>query len=174
MHIGSFEFSLRELAGSMGDFGTLFPLAIGYIVVCGMNPAGFLVMMGLTNIALGLIYKLPISRHLSGDDSCGIRSTPVDRDKCNNAIQSSQSVEVAFDKSISDLESLQSIAGVSEVKKEGDKLKLYTNKPGDIACQLVEYANAHELQVLALNTLGPSLEDVFVHLTDTKGEQNAS
>ncbi|HIE26990.1 TPA: hypothetical protein EYP66_06860, partial [Candidatus Poribacteria bacterium] len=32
----------------------------GYIVVCGMNPAGFLVMMGLTNITLGLIYKLPM------------------------------------------------------------------------------------------------------------------
>ncbi|NOY07508.1 MAG: hypothetical protein GXP33_01520 [Spirochaetes bacterium] len=60
MRIGSFEFNLRELAGSMGDFGTLFPLAIGYIVVNGMNPAGFLVMMGLTNIALGLIYKLPM------------------------------------------------------------------------------------------------------------------
>ena len=60
MRIGSFEFSLRELAGSMGDFGTLFPLAIGYIVVNGMNPAGFLVMMGLTNIVLGLIYKLPM------------------------------------------------------------------------------------------------------------------
>ncbi|MFQ6040472.1 MAG: putative sulfate/molybdate transporter [Candidatus Poribacteria bacterium] len=60
MRLRSFEFSLRELAGSMGDFGTLFPLAIGYIVVCGMNPAGFLVMMGLTNIALGLIYKLPM------------------------------------------------------------------------------------------------------------------
>ena len=44
----------------MGDFGTLFPLAIGYIVVCGMNPAGFMMMMGLTNIALGLIYKLPM------------------------------------------------------------------------------------------------------------------
>lgn len=60
MKIGSFEFNLRELAGSMGDFGTLFPLAIGYIVVCGLNPAGFLVMMGLTNIALALIYRLPM------------------------------------------------------------------------------------------------------------------
>jgi hypothetical protein len=60
MKIKSFEFNLRELAGSMGDFGTLFPLAIGYIVVCGLNPAGFLVMMGLANIATGLIYKLPM------------------------------------------------------------------------------------------------------------------
>jgi predicted benzoate:H+ symporter BenE len=57
---GSFEFNLRELAGSMGDFGTLFPLAIGYIVVCGLNPAGFLVMMGLANIATGLAYRLPM------------------------------------------------------------------------------------------------------------------
>ena len=60
MKIKSFEFSARELAGSMGDFGTLFPLAIGYIVVCGLNPAGFLVMMGLANIATGIIYKLPM------------------------------------------------------------------------------------------------------------------
>ncbi len=44
----------------MGDFGTLFPLAIGYIVVCGLNPAGFLVMMGCANIATGLIYRLPM------------------------------------------------------------------------------------------------------------------
>jgi predicted benzoate:H+ symporter BenE len=58
--IKSCEFNLRELAGSMGDFGTLFPLAIGYIVVCGLNPAGFLVMMGLTNIVTGLVYRLPM------------------------------------------------------------------------------------------------------------------
>ena len=58
--IKSFEFNLRELAGSMGDFGTLFPLSIGYIAVCGLNPAGFLVMMGLANIVTGIIYRLPL------------------------------------------------------------------------------------------------------------------
>src|SRR5512139_3917384 len=55
-----FEFNLRELAGSMGDFGTLLPLAIGYIVVCGLDPSGFLVMMGLANIVTGLVYRLPM------------------------------------------------------------------------------------------------------------------
>ncbi len=60
MKIKSFEFNLRELAGSMGDFGTLFPLAIGYIVVCGLNPAGFLVMMGLANIVTGIVYRIPM------------------------------------------------------------------------------------------------------------------
>ncbi|MDA8126146.1 MAG: putative sulfate/molybdate transporter [Deltaproteobacteria bacterium] len=60
MKIGSFAFNLRELSGSLGDFGTLFPLAIGYIAVCGLDPAGFLVMMGLANIVTGLVYKLPM------------------------------------------------------------------------------------------------------------------
>jgi len=55
-----FEFNLRELAGSMGDFGTLFPLTIGYIAVNGLDPAGLFIMMGLTNIAIGLIYRLPM------------------------------------------------------------------------------------------------------------------
>jgi len=60
MRIGEFEFNRRELAGSMGDFGTLLPLAIGYIAVCGLDPAGLLVMMGVTNIALGLVYRVPM------------------------------------------------------------------------------------------------------------------
>ena len=60
MKIGSSEFNLRELAGSLGDFGTLLPLAVGYITVCGLDPAGLLVMMGVANIATGLIYRLPM------------------------------------------------------------------------------------------------------------------
>jgi hypothetical protein len=60
IRIRDFEFSLRELAGSMGDFGTLFPLAIGYFVVNGLNPAGLLVMMGVANIVTGIVYRLPM------------------------------------------------------------------------------------------------------------------
>ena len=58
--IKDFEFNLHELAGSMGDFGTLFPLAIGYFAINGLNPAGLLVMMGLANIITGIIYHLPM------------------------------------------------------------------------------------------------------------------
>lgn len=60
MRVKDFEFNLRELAGSMGDFGTLFPLAIGYFAINGLNPAGLLVMMGLANIVTGIIYRLPM------------------------------------------------------------------------------------------------------------------
>ncbi|HHX65555.1 MAG TPA: hypothetical protein GX702_11765 [Chloroflexi bacterium] len=44
----------------MGDFGTLFPLAVGLIVVTGINPTALFVMIGLTNIVTGLIYRLPM------------------------------------------------------------------------------------------------------------------
>jgi MFS superfamily sulfate permease-like transporter len=60
MRIKDYEFNLRELAGSTGDFGTLFPLAIGYFAVNGLNPAGLLVMMGLANIITGIVYHLPM------------------------------------------------------------------------------------------------------------------
>lgn len=60
LRIKDFEFNLRELAGSIGDFGTLFPLAIGYFAVNGLNPAGLLVMMGLANIVTGIVYHLPM------------------------------------------------------------------------------------------------------------------
>jgi len=60
MRIGQFEFNLRELAGSLGDFGTFLPLAVGYIAINGMNPAGLLIMMGLVNIVTGVVYKLPM------------------------------------------------------------------------------------------------------------------
>jgi ABC-2 type transport system ATP-binding protein len=90
-----------------------------------------------------------------------------------NTIQSSQSVEVAFDRKVSNLDSLQAIGSVNEIRQEGNKFKLYTNEPGQLACQIAEYASSQELRVLALNTLEPSLEDVFIHLTSTKEKKNA-
>ncbi len=35
-------------------------MAVGYIAVCGLDPAGLLVMMGLANIATGIVYRLPV------------------------------------------------------------------------------------------------------------------
>ncbi len=60
MKIKSLKFNLRELAGSMGDYGVLIPLAVGYFAVIGLNPSGFFVMMGLACIIAGLVFKLPM------------------------------------------------------------------------------------------------------------------
>jgi hypothetical protein len=58
--IGAYEFSLREFAGALGDFGPLNPFILGYIAVLGLDPAGIFLAMGITNIIIGLIYKLPL------------------------------------------------------------------------------------------------------------------
>jgi len=55
-----FEFSLREFAGSLGDFGTLIPFTVGYIVLSGFKPTGLLLGIGITNVFLALAYRLPI------------------------------------------------------------------------------------------------------------------
>jgi hypothetical protein len=60
MKTQDFEFSLREFGGSLGDFGTLLPFIVGYIVICGFEPAGLLVGIGLTNIFLALTYRIPL------------------------------------------------------------------------------------------------------------------
>ena len=94
-------------------------------------------------------------------------------EKLKKTIQSVQSVEVAFDKTspkiLSELERIQS---VNEVRKEGDKFRLYTHDPAKVLSGLWEYANTNDLKPISLSTLGPSLEDVFVRLTEIEVKTN--
>lgn len=60
VRVKDFEFSLREFAGSLGDFGPLNPFILGYIAILGVDPTGIFLAMGLTNIILGLVYRLPL------------------------------------------------------------------------------------------------------------------
>ena len=87
-------------------------------------------------------------------------------EKLKKTIQSVQSVEVAFDNaSPKIMKELENISLVNEVRKEGDKFRLYTNDPASVLEGLWEYAKTNNLKPISLNTLGPSLEDVFVRLT---------
>ena len=54
------KFTLRELAGSFGDWGTLTPFIIGYVSIVGLNPAGIFFCLGITNIILGIRFNLPL------------------------------------------------------------------------------------------------------------------
>jgi ABC-2 type transport system ATP-binding protein len=95
-------------------------------------------------------------------------------ERLKKTIQSVQSIEVAFDKvSQNIMKELESIPTVSEVRKEGDKFRLYTNDPATALSGIWEYAKANSLKPITINTLGPSLEDVFVRLTglDVKTER---
>lgn len=88
-------------------------------------------------------------------------------EKLKKTIQSVQSVEVAFDKTTpKTLKELEKILSANEVRKEGDKFRVYTHDPANVLSGLWEYAKANGLKPISLTTLGPSLEDVFVKLTE--------
>jgi ABC-2 type transport system ATP-binding protein len=84
-------------------------------------------------------------------------------------IQSVQSIEIAFDRnSTGNLDELSRLPLVNEVRKEGDKFKVFTEFPSEVIDALMVYAHSNNLKILSISTLGPSLEDVFVRLTGLK------
>jgi SulP family sulfate permease len=55
-----YRFDRLELAGSLGDLGTLLPLAIGMILVNGLNPTGVFLAVGLYYIFAGVYAGIPV------------------------------------------------------------------------------------------------------------------
>jgi ABC-2 type transport system ATP-binding protein len=74
-----------------------------------------------------------------------------------------QSIEVSFDRAVS-VDELSKVHGVKKAKKTGDKMKLYVDEPSVVLDKLVDYARSKRLKIISLNTLGPTLEDVFLKL----------
>ncbi|MDD4137314.1 MAG: putative sulfate/molybdate transporter [Methanoregula sp.] len=54
------SFSLSELAGSLGDFGTIIPLILAVALVSDVSPRYILLFFGCWFILTGLYYRLPI------------------------------------------------------------------------------------------------------------------
>lgn len=52
------QFNRMEMAGSLGDLGTLLPLAIGMILINGLNPLGIFWGIGLFYIFSGLYFRV--------------------------------------------------------------------------------------------------------------------
>jgi len=80
-------------------------------------------------------------------------------------IESLHSVEVSFDKDV-EHSKLSALFRVREVKKLGDKFRLYTREPDEVVCNLVDYARSNKLKIVNLTMLSPTLEDVFVKYTE--------
>lgn len=54
----AFQFNRMELAGSLGDLGTILPLAIGMILINGLHPLGLFFAVGLFYIFSGLYFRV--------------------------------------------------------------------------------------------------------------------
>jgi SulP family sulfate permease len=53
-----YAFNRMEFAGSLGDLGTLLPLAIGMIMVNGLDPSGLFFSVGLFYICTGIYFGI--------------------------------------------------------------------------------------------------------------------
>ncbi|MBF0449946.1 MAG: putative sulfate/molybdate transporter [Candidatus Magnetomorum sp.] len=60
MKLNSFRFNTLEFSGSLGDLGTLIPLSLGMIMVCGLSTSTVFIMIGLFYILSGLYFQLPL------------------------------------------------------------------------------------------------------------------
>jgi len=81
-------------------------------------------------------------------------------------IETLHSVEVSFQDRETDLApDLGKFSMVAEVSKYGDRYRLYTRDPSSVLSDVWNLASARGLKITTINTLGPSLEDVFVKLT---------
>ncbi len=90
-------------------------------------------------------------------------------EKLKAAFRKVQSVEVSFEPVANDLEqTLRSLPSVSTAVKMGDKWRIYTEDPSGLLIILVDLARSKGWRVISLNTLEPSLEDVFLEITGQK------
>ena len=81
-------------------------------------------------------------------------------------IESVQSVVVSFSQDDEEMYgALSTLEGVVELRKDGDKLRLFTSDPGALVPLVVDLARHHGARLVSLNTVAPSLEDVFVRIT---------
>jgi ABC-2 type transport system ATP-binding protein len=74
-----------------------------------------------------------------------------------------QYIEVAFNKTVN-VEEFSRNTSVNKVMPAGNKVRIYTADPSTVIEDLVEYAKRNNLRILSLNTMMPSLEDVFLKL----------
>ncbi|MDF1499655.1 MAG: ATP-binding cassette domain-containing protein [Anaerolineales bacterium] len=87
-------------------------------------------------------------------------------ERLRQTIQRVQSVEVALEPDgATHGPALEALPGVTTGVKMGDKWRLYTEDPSALLPLIMDYAASQNLRVVSLNTLAPSLEDVFLEIT---------
>ncbi len=92
-------------------------------------------------------------------------------EKLKSAMKTSQAVEITFKEVKARIQKrLEALPSVREVQKRGDKLRLLTEEPSKTLKEVWHFIEENDLDPITLNTLGPSLEDVFLRLTGVEME----
>jgi ABC-2 type transport system ATP-binding protein len=90
--------------------------------------------------------------------------------KLKASVEKHQIVEVSFDRTDNLESKLASLGGLEKVAQFGDKFRLHFKSTSEAIPLLVDFAKENRLKIVSVNTLSPSLEDVFVELTGLSAE----
>jgi len=89
-------------------------------------------------------------------------------ERLKSAIERVHRIEVGFNREVPE-GALKVLPGVAEINRTGDKWQVTTGDQDAALKSLVEFSRENSLKILTLNTLAPSLDDVFLQLTREKG-----
>jgi len=78
-----------------------------------------------------------------------------------------QYIEVLFDRNMN-IQEISKHPSVSKASPAGNKVRIYTANPSDVIEFLADFAKQNGTRILSLNTMMPSLEDVFLKLIKEK------
>jgi ABC-2 type transport system ATP-binding protein len=79
-------------------------------------------------------------------------------------------IEVSFDQTQNMEHKLQDLKDLERIEQFGDKFRLHVKSTSDAVPRLVDFARDNGLKIISINTLNPSLEDVFVEMTGLSAE----
>jgi ABC-2 type transport system ATP-binding protein len=91
-------------------------------------------------------------------------------ERLKTSIEKHQVIEVSFDQTRNMESKLTNLNGIQKVSQFGDKFRLHVADSGEAVLLLADFAREYGLKVISINTLSPSLEDVFVEVTGLNAE----
>ncbi|MDI6718266.1 MAG: ATP-binding cassette domain-containing protein [Methanomicrobiales archaeon] len=85
-------------------------------------------------------------------------------ERLKSAVERVHQIEVSFDREVSG-DALSALGGVLSVSRAGDKWRITAENQDAAVKSLVDLARQHGAAIVTLNTLAPSLDEVFLRLT---------
>jgi len=85
--------------------------------------------------------------------------------KLKASVERHQVIEISFDKSANIEQKLKGISNFRMVTQFGDKFRVHVENTSEAVGLLSNFAMDNGLTIVSVNTLNPTLEDVFVQLT---------
>jgi ABC-2 type transport system ATP-binding protein len=95
-------------------------------------------------------------------------------EKLKASVEKHQIIEVSFDQTQNLEHKLEKLEGLEKTVQFGDKFRLHVRNASATIPLLVDFARENGLKIIAINTLSPSLEDVFVEMTGLSAEVMAT